>query len=124
MIEAHLDAWEERKPEMVEELRSSLYIDDLLTGGRNTSQAQQHKETAIEKFNDATFQLHKWHSNVKQLEEDTKPLVGSEEQSFAKQRLNVKPKDSKMLGLKWDKHQDTLAVVIPVEETQPTKRGI
>ena len=29
-----------------------------------------------------------------------------------------------MLGLKWDKQQDTLAVVIPKEETQPTKRGI
>ena len=29
-----------------------------------------------------------------------------------------------MLGLKWDKEQDTLAVVIPEEETQPTKRGI
>jgi len=28
-----------------------------------------------------------------------------------------------MLGLKWDKQQDTLAVVIPKEETQPTKRG-
>ena len=29
-----------------------------------------------------------------------------------------------MLGLKWDKQQDTLAVVIPKDETQPTKRGI
>ena len=63
-------------------------------------------------------------SNVKQLEQDTKPLVGSEEQSFAKQQLNVKPNESKMLGLKWDKHQDTLPVVIPVEEMQPTKRRI
>ena len=29
-----------------------------------------------------------------------------------------------MLGLKWDKQHDTLVVVIPEEETQPTKRGI
>ena len=29
-----------------------------------------------------------------------------------------------MLGLKWDKQQDTLAVVIPKEKNQPTKRGI
>ena len=59
-----------------------------------------------------------------QLEEDTNLIVASEEQSFAKQQLNVKPTESKMLGLKWDKEQDTLAVVIPEEETQPTKRGI
>ena len=78
---------------MVEELRHSLYVDDLLTVGRNTSQAQQRKETAIEIYNDATFQLHKWYSNVKHLEKDTKPLVGSEEQSFPKQQLNVKPNE-------------------------------
>ena len=124
VIEAHLDAWEEREPEIVAELRRSLYVDDLLTGGRNTSQAQQRKEKAVQIFSDATFQLHKWHSNVKQLEEDTNLIVGPEEQSFAKQQLNVKPSESKMLGLKWDKQQDTLAVVIPEEVTQPTKRGI
>lgn len=33
VIEAHLDAWEEREPEIVAELRRSLYVDDLLTGG-------------------------------------------------------------------------------------------
>ena len=124
VIEAHLDAWEEREPEIVAELRRSLYVDDLLTGGQTTSHAQQRKEKAVQIFSDATFQLHKWHSNVKQLEEDTNLIVASEEQSFAKQQLNVKPTESKMLGLKWDKEQDTLAVVIPEEETQPTKRGI
>lgn len=126
-IEAHLDAWEEREPEMVAELRRSLYVDNVLSGGRNTSQAQQRKEKAVQIFSDATFKLHKWHSNVKQLEEDTNTSAAPEEQSFAKQQLNVKPNESKMLGLKWDKQQDTLAVVIPEEETnlaQPTKRGI
>ena len=29
-----------------------------------------------------------------------------------------------MLGLKWGKEEDSLVVVIPVEETQPMKRGI
>lgn len=124
VIEAHLDAWEEREPEMVAELRRSLYVDDLLTGGGITSQAQQRKEKAVQIFSDATFKLHKWHSNVKQLEEDTNTSAAPEEQSFAKQQLNVKPNESKMLGLKWDKQQDTLAVVIPEEETPPTKRGI
>ena len=124
VIEAHLDAWEEREPEIVAELRRSLYVDDLLMGGRNTSQAQQRKEKAVQIFSDATFQLHKWHSNIKQLEEDPGLIVAPEEQSYAKQQLNVKPSESKMLGLKWDKQQDTLAVVIPKEETQPTKQGI
>ena len=124
VIEAHLDAWEEREPEIVAELRRSLYVDDLLTGGQSTSQTQERKEKAVGIFSDATFQLHKWHSNIKQLEEDPNLIAAPEEQSFAKQQLNVKPSESKMLGLKWDKQQDTLAVVIPKEEAQPTKRGI
>ena len=122
MIKAHLDAWEEREPEIVAELRRSLYVDDLLTGGQNTIQVQQRKEKAVELFSDAMFQLHKWHSNIK--EEDPNLIAAPEEQSFTKQQLNVKPSESMMLGLKWDKQQDTLAVMIPKEETQPTKRGI
>jgi len=88
VIIAHLDAWDEREqerePEMVAELRRTLYINDLLTGRQTTSHEQQRKEKAIQIFSAATFQLHKWHSNVKQLEEDTNLIVASEEQSFAK----------------------------------------
>lgn len=124
VIEAHLDAWQEREPEMVAELRHSSYIDDLLSGGQNASQVQQHKEAALQIFNGATFKLHKWHSNITQLEEGTEPMVGPEEQTFAKQQLNVKPSESKMLGPTWTNQQHTLAVVIHVEEVQPTKGGI
>jgi len=84
VIEAHLDAWQEREPEMVAELRHSSYID----GGQNASQVQQHKEAALQIFN------------------------------------GVKPSESKMLGPTWTNQQHTLAVVIHVEEVQPTKGGI
>jgi hypothetical protein len=33
VIEQHLDNWESRMPEAVAELRKSLYVDDLLSGG-------------------------------------------------------------------------------------------
>ena len=75
-------------------------------------------------MSDATFELHKWNSNEPQLEDNDNRTSDSDEQSFAKQQLNVKPTESKMLGLKWDKHQDTLAVMIPTEQAKPTKRGI
>ena len=102
VLEAHLDEWEKRNPLLVAELRKALYVDDLLTGGAY---------------------LHKWNSNVRELEDD-KSLHHPEEQTFAKEQLNVEPGQSKMLGLKWDKCKDTLAVVIPSEEITPTKRGI
>lgn len=121
VLEAHFDAWEAREPEMVAELRRALYVDDLLTGGRNGTQAKQRKEKAM---GDATFELHKWNSNLKQLEEESIQMQTPEDQTYAKQQLNVNPAESKMLGLKWDKQRDTLSVVFPTEEVQPTKRSI
>ena len=124
VLEAHLDAWEERQPDVVAELRKSLYVDDVISGNQTVEQAQRTKQVAIEIMSHATFELHKWNSNEPQLEDNDNRTSDSDEQFFAKQQLNVKPTESKMLGLKWDKHQDTLAVMIPTEQAKPTKRGI
>lgn len=61
VIEHHLNSWESHKPQAVVELRKSLYVDDLLSGGTTVEQA-------VEIFEDATFSLHKWHSNEKEFE--------------------------------------------------------
>ena len=61
VLKAHLDAWEERHLDMVAELQRSLYVDNLLTGGQITSQAQQRKDGSIQILDNAPFQLHKWH---------------------------------------------------------------
>jgi hypothetical protein len=36
----------------------------------------------------------------------------------------VKSSETKLLGLKWDKRKDTLAVTFPDDEVQKTKRGV
>jgi hypothetical protein len=68
VIEQHLDNRESRMPEAVAELRKSLYVDDLLSGGVTVEEAQEVKQQAVEIFEDATFTLHKWHSNEAELE--------------------------------------------------------
>ena len=123
VLEAHLDTWERRCPDVVAELRKSLYVDDLLSGGQTTEQAQHRKEMASEILRDATFQLHKWNSNVPELEDKT-TAQPEDEQTYAKQQLNVSQQESKILGLRWNKQQDILSVVVPKEEVQPTKRGV
>ena len=89
-------------------------------------EAKTRKDIAREVLEDATFELHKWGSNVPQLEaEDGKPALElSVEQSYAKTQLQVKPKESKVLGLKWDKQSDTLKVSFLSENVPTTKRGI
>ena len=67
---------------------------------------------AIEIFNQVGFKLYKWHSNVSTLE---KKEVVTDDQTYAKQQLGVKLNETKMLGLPWNKDEDTLAVEIPSE---------
>ena len=65
---------------------------------------------------DATFELHKWHSNELQLEDDP-PHSSDEEHSYAKRQLQVQPNESKLLGVKWNKDEDTIAVQFPTTDS-------
>ena len=92
----------------------------------NVEQAETRKNLGREILEDATFHLHKWSSNVPALEaegsqQSSEHLV---EQSYAKTQLQVQPRESKLLVLKWDKQNDTLKVTFPRDDTPPTKRGI
>ncbi|XP_028413536.1 uncharacterized protein LOC114536372 [Dendronephthya gigantea] len=86
--------------------------------------ARTRKEKAIEVLDDATFQSHKWHSNVEELERDGDRSQNHDEQSFAKQQFGVQPGETKMLGLKWNKVEDTLSINFPEDEHPVTRRGI
>ena len=68
-------------------------------------------------FGEAGFELHKWHSNEQTLESEASSLQEDEKQSCAKEQLGIKPSETKMLGLPWDKLKDMMAVTFPVDET-------
>ena len=123
VIQHHLDSWRARYPESVREIERSLYVDDLITGSTTVSKAEKLRENAIEVFADATFKLHKWHSNVKDLQpaSDTQ----TEEETYAKQQLGAPAQGkAKLLGLSWDKGADKLSVTVPEQDATRTKRRI
>ncbi|XP_046863149.1 uncharacterized protein LOC124456885 [Xenia sp. Carnegie-2017] len=102
VIDQHLTCWKNRRPEVVTELHKSLYVDDL-------------------HFNDATFTLHKWHSN-KELE-DMNCITDVE--TFTKQQLGTpSEEDASILGLGWSKNKDEIKVIVPSTVATITKRGI
>lgn len=87
VTEAHLSNWEEREPEIVAKIRRELYVDDLqISGSTTVHKSQELKDKAINIFQDACFKLHKWHSNVRELES---AQTSTEEPTFAKQQLGV-----------------------------------
>lgn len=123
VIDQHLELWRDRKPAIVEELRKNLYVDDLLSGGNTVAEAGVKKLAMTEVLADGAFKLHKWNSNERELEDGEK--TSSEcEQTFAKTQLGVEPNESKLLGLKWEKDEDTLSVVFPSDPPATTKRGM
>ena len=123
VIESHLDSWKDREHYAVAELRRSLYVDDLLSGGATVEEAKELKEKAIEIFEDATFTLHKWQSNEPQLEESS--VSPEKEGTFAKQQLGEpQAGGSSLLGLGWNKESDEVIVFFPDWQAAPTKRGV
>ncbi len=79
------------------------------------------KQEAVEIFKDGGFSLHKWHSNVPELEGD---LTNPSDQTFAKESLGTRQSEVKLLGLLWDKAEDSLSVTFPKTEELPTKRVV
>ena len=124
VIKQHLHSWESKLPEVVAALHKSLHVDDLRNGGQTAEEARKRKSTAIEVFSDAKFVLHKWNSNVAELEETHERENVDSELSFAKQQLGVQTSESKVLGLLWNKQLDTLTVTFPQDETPATKREL
>ena len=123
VIEMHLNHWEKKKPELVAKIRKEPYVDDLISGSTTVCKTRQLKNKTTAIFQDACFNLHKWHSNVPELELEQSPQEG--EPSYAKQQLGVPQGTfSSMLGLPWNKEEDSLSIPVPPEEVTLSKRGI
>ena len=82
------------------------------------------KDKTKEIFQDACFNLHKWHSNVPELDSEQSPKEEGEP-TYPKQQLGVPQGTfSSKLGLLWNKEQDPLSITVPPEKATLTKRGI
>ena len=96
-------------PDGVKKIRTSLYIDDLIGGGKSIPEAEHLKSTSQAIFREARFELHKLHFNIATLEVET---TSAEEPhtSYAKEQLGVKTGESELLGVPWNKEKDNIEV--------------
>ena len=90
VIKVHLSSWKEREPELVAKIRWGLYVNDLIMGSTSVCKAQELKNNATTLsryiFQNACFNFHKWHSNVRELELAQTPV---EDPTYAKQQLGI-----------------------------------
>ena len=130
VTEQHLQNMQSGHPRVVDEIRRSLYVDDLISGGTTVENTQRLKKSCVAIFGEAKFDLHKRHSNNPALEVETKPLEAETkpleaiETSYAKEQLGVKPGETSLLGVPWDKKKDTIKVNFPDSLKEITRRSV
>ena len=69
VVQHLVESCRDKYPEIVREIEKSLYVDDLISGGPTQAKAGTIKSASVEIFA-GTFELHKWQSNVKELEKE------------------------------------------------------
>ena len=125
VIQHLLESCRQNYPDIGSEIERSLYVDDLISGGPTSERAKEIKSASQSIFAKGTFELHKWHSNVKELESAASEPGVIEEETYAKEQLNVPRREgATLLGLPWNKENDTVGVSFPQEKADPSKRGI
>ena len=103
--------YDQQPPELsetVKALRDNTYVDNLMKTGFEVSELQTFKTEATEIMESAKFPVHKWESNIRELESD-----------------NMQ-NPSKILGLRWDKKEDTIEIQFPTfqGDKKVTKKSI
>ena len=128
-LEKHIGQYEEKYPNTVNELLQNTYVDDVQSGGDGKEELLKFKEEATQIMNEGGFQLHKWHGNIPGIEKlSTSEVEEPQENStYAKLTVGTQPHESKILGVPWNKEEDTFSINFAktlkgVEEGPLTKR--
>lgn len=79
-----LESCRQKYLHIVSKIKQSLYVDNLISGGPTTEKAKEIKSASQIIFAKGTFELHIWHSNVKELESATSETVSIEEETYTR----------------------------------------
>ena len=137
----HLQKYELADPEFVAKMLISLYVDVLVSGGKNREEVKKLYTHAGERPEEGGFRLRKWHTNDKEI---SRLIQGNENSnkegssrteimsdSYAKETLGTQSeiRGHKVLRLEWDCDKDTLQfdlekLAIVASKCCPTKCNI
>ena len=89
----------------VQALQGNTYVENLIKTGNGMEELKEFKQEATEIVEGGRFPIHKWESNIPELDNEDNP--------------------SKLLGLAWDKREDALEIQAQIQgERTPTKRSV
>ena len=125
----NLDKYNCEHPKLVEQIRTGLYVDDIITGTDSVESAVQVYLKSKQIMKEAGLNLRKWKTNSSELlsrieemefnqdarTKETISTISEEEQSYAQSSTGLlKPEKSemynKLLGVIWDNQSDEFLV--------------
>ena len=113
VLQFHINRYKEIDPKFVECMSKGFFVDDLVTTHKNVGEAYSMFEKARERMMEGGFKLRKWKTNNQSLaysialKEGVVQTENKVEGQLGKNSNEVNSK-TKVLGLSWDKDQDTL----------------
>ena len=149
VISHHLTKYNEKYPELVKSIESSLYVDDLIAGEATVEEAFNLYKRAKSFMADGNFNLRKWNSNSTELltkirsverqaanEQASLQLDSTSQEDKATDKLlvglgdhSIESEPSKLLGIHWNSKTDEFLfcfseLITYMNELPPTRRSI
>lgn len=108
-IKLHIEKFRDIYPDVFKILDTCVYVDDLVTGADDVSEALKISREAKEIMSKASMNLRKWVSN------DNSLIKKWEDEKFDIHPIranDVNVQVLKVLGMSWDTHEDNLSIEI------------
>ena len=113
-LQKHVSQYADKYPSTADELLKNTYVDDVQSGGDCVEELISFKKEATRIMEEGGFHLHKWHSNIPELEEpqriDDETLLSQASSFYAKSVVGTHSQETKILGVPWNKAADTISV--------------
>ena len=113
-LQKHVSQYADKYPRTTDELLKNTYVDNVQSGGEQHKEILAFKEESTRIMEEGGFQLHKWHSNISELEQPLRngddSMVSVTSSTYAKQEVGTGPQETKILGVPWSKTEDKLSI--------------
>ena len=113
-LQKHVRQYADKYPSTADELLKNTYVDDVQSSGDCVKELISFKKEATRIMEEGGFHLHKWHSNIPELEEpqriDDETLLSQASSTYAKLVVRTHSQETKILGVPWNKAEDTISV--------------
>ena len=109
VLQKHIMQYGEKYPETVETLLKNTYVDDVQFVSQDKGKLSKFKKEASQILQDGGFTLHKWHSNIPEVDVQASEASKTSQEdavTYAKTTVGAQSNETKILGIPWNKKSD------------------